>query len=165
PVSIPKVPKKQQEQSACLLLREIFGNPFATPRIDPVWLAHDGGVVGRLARAIDAERTFDRLPILGDALEEAGCHDEPILRHCRNAGVSHVRGCWVVELILNQSSLAEVESTLILPRAAWLVTYRVRGRKGDPLSEKVRRHLIPLLAKTDPEFVIARECPVELLHD
>ena len=48
------------------------------------------------------DRTFDRLPVLADALEKAGCHDPDILAHCRQPG-EHVRGCWLVDLILGKS--------------------------------------------------------------
>jgi hypothetical protein len=69
-------------------------------RIDPAWLTWNGGAVRNLARAIHEERAFDRLPILADALEEAGCDSEDVLDHCRETGM-HVRGCWVVELLLS----------------------------------------------------------------
>jgi hypothetical protein len=53
-----------------------------------------------MAQMIYEERAFDRLPILGDALEEAGCLDEELQAHCRETGHSeHVRGCWVVDLL------------------------------------------------------------------
>ena len=55
-----------------------------------------------LANLIYDERAFDRLPILADALEDAGCDDADILRHCREPG-EHVRGCWVVDLLLGKS--------------------------------------------------------------
>jgi hypothetical protein len=45
------------------------------------------------------ERDFAGMPILADALEEAGCNNADILAHCREPGV-HVRGCWVVDLLL-----------------------------------------------------------------
>jgi hypothetical protein len=57
--------------------------------------------VVKLAAAIYAERAFDRLPVLADALEDAGCTDAEILGHCR-AGGEHVRGCWVVDLVLGK---------------------------------------------------------------
>ncbi len=54
-----------------------------------------------LAEAVYEERAFDRLPILADALEDAGCSDSAVLNHCRQPGV-HVRGCWVVDLLLGR---------------------------------------------------------------
>ena len=69
--------------------------------MDPAWLAWNGGTVRKLAEAIYDERAFDRLPVLADALEEAGCADEGVLRHCRGGG-PHVRGCWVIDLILGK---------------------------------------------------------------
>jgi hypothetical protein len=84
------------------LLRELFGNPFRPLGVDPVWFRAAGGAVPRLAQAIDAEEAFDRLPILADALEEAGCDDADVLAHCRTPG-EHVRGCWVVDLLLGRS--------------------------------------------------------------
>jgi hypothetical protein len=64
------------------LLREVVGNPLRPPPLDPVWRAWEGGTVVRLARRID-EGAFDLLPILGDALEEAGCDQAELLRDCR----------------------------------------------------------------------------------
>jgi hypothetical protein len=54
-----------------------------------------------LADAIYAERAFDRLPILADALEDAGCDSADPLAHCRGDG-PHVRGCWVVDFVLGE---------------------------------------------------------------
>jgi hypothetical protein len=81
------------------LLRDIFGNPFRPVVADPSWLTP---TVHDLAAAIYADRAFDRLPILADALEEAGCDNTDVLGHCRGPG-PHVRGCWVVDLILGKS--------------------------------------------------------------
>jgi hypothetical protein len=86
------------------LLRCIFGNPFRSVTIDPWWLAWNDGTIPNLAQGIYDERAFDRLPILADALEEAGCHDADILAHCRSEG-PHVRGCWVVDLLLGKEQL------------------------------------------------------------
>jgi hypothetical protein len=55
--------------------------------------------VAQLAQAIYDERAYDRLPSLAEALEQAGCTNTDILNHCRRPG-EHVRGCWVVDLIL-----------------------------------------------------------------
>jgi len=79
-------------------IREIFGNPFRPVAIDPRWRTSD--VVG-LAGAIYEDRAFDRMPVLADALMDAGCADEQVIGHCRGQG-PHVRGCWVVDLVLGK---------------------------------------------------------------
>jgi hypothetical protein len=86
----------------CDLLREVFGNPFRRPAVDPAWLAWEGGTAARLAAAAYEGRSFDQLPILGDALEEAGCADAEVLAHCRQQPAAHVRGCWVLDLLLGK---------------------------------------------------------------
>jgi hypothetical protein len=78
------------------LLRDILGNPFRPVAIAPAWLTP--AVVG-VARGVYDERSFDHLPILADALQDAGCDNEQVLGHCQSAG-PHVRGCWVVDLLL-----------------------------------------------------------------
>jgi hypothetical protein len=80
------------------VLRDIFGNPFRPITLDPRWLTSS---VLDLAGAIYEERAFERVPILADALMDAGCENEDILDHCRGDGV-HVRGCWVVDLLLGK---------------------------------------------------------------
>ncbi len=86
----------------CDLLRDIFGNPFRAGTLDPEWLAWQDGTILKLAQSIYEERAFDHLPILADALEEAGCTNTDILDHCRQPG-EHVCGCWVIDLILGKS--------------------------------------------------------------
>jgi len=81
------------------LLRDIFGNPFRPVAFDPAWRT---ATATSLAEAIYADRAFDRLPILADALEDAGCTSADVLEHCRQPG-EHVRGCWVVDLVLAKS--------------------------------------------------------------
>ena len=83
----------------CDVLRDVVGVPFDPVAADPRWLT--GTVVG-LAAAIDLDRAYDRLPILADALEDAGCDDESALAHCRS-GSAHFRGCWVIDLVLGRS--------------------------------------------------------------
>jgi hypothetical protein len=83
------------------LLGDIFGNPFHPTCTDRAWLTWNGRTVVKMAQAIYDERAYDRLPILADALEDAGCTNADILNHCRSAG-PHVRGCWVVDLILGK---------------------------------------------------------------
>ena len=83
-------------------LRDLLGPlPFRPVAINPAWLAWNDGTVPRVAQAIYDERAFDRMPVLADALEDAGCADRAILDHCRQPGV-HVRGCWVVDLLLGK---------------------------------------------------------------
>jgi hypothetical protein len=93
----PRVYRAERKAQAALF-RDIFGNPFRPVAFDPRWRTAD--VLG-LARGIYEERAFDRLPLLADALMDAGCGDEAILTHCRSDGL-HVRGCWVVDLVLGK---------------------------------------------------------------
>jgi hypothetical protein len=79
-------------------LWELFGNPFRPPVIHPDWLTWDGAAVPKIARAIYEGRAFDRMAILADALEEAGCGNAELLGHCRGGG-EHVRGCWVLDCL------------------------------------------------------------------
>ncbi|HJZ91318.1 MAG TPA: hypothetical protein VKE40_10635 [Gemmataceae bacterium] len=88
--------EKQAEQ--CEILRDVLSNPFRPVAVDPRWRTAD---VAGLARAIYEDKAFDRLPILADALMDAGCADEQVLAHCRGEG-PHVRGCWVVDLVLDR---------------------------------------------------------------
>jgi hypothetical protein len=82
----------------CDLLRDMFGYPFRPVTVDSAWLTSD---VLALARGIYDEKAFDRMPILADALQDAGCDSEEVLNHCRGPG-PHVRGCWVVDLVLGK---------------------------------------------------------------
>jgi hypothetical protein len=90
-----------------ILLRDLFGNPFRPRRLrlDPGWLTPavvplaTAGYQKRRNRHLDLDPV--RLAILADALEEAGCAEEAILSHLRSAG-PHVRGCWVLDLILGK---------------------------------------------------------------
>jgi hypothetical protein len=84
---------------ACDLVREIFGNPFRPVAIEPAWLRWNGGTVPVMAHILAAERRYREMPILADALEEAGCTEESLLAHCRQAA-DHVPGCWVLDALL-----------------------------------------------------------------
>jgi hypothetical protein len=95
-------PRRKERQSQAALLRCIVGNPFRpVPVIDPCWLSWNNGTVSRLAQVIYEERAFDHLPILADALEEAGCDHADLLDHCRRAG-PHCPGCWAVDLLVGK---------------------------------------------------------------
>ncbi len=80
------------------LLRCIFEMDIRSIRVDRKGFNED---VVRIAHRIYAENRFDEMPVLGDALEEAGCQNEDVLAHCR-CRTQHARGCWVVDLILEK---------------------------------------------------------------
>jgi hypothetical protein len=78
-------------------LRDIF-NPFRSASVDPQWLT---STVLALAHYASESGDFSAMPILADALQDAGCEDEEMLTHCREP-IEHVRGCWVVDLLLGK---------------------------------------------------------------
>jgi hypothetical protein len=81
-----------------VLLKDVFGNPFR-----PVSFAHEWrtDTALSLAHQMYEARDFSAMPILADALQDAGCDSDAILNHCRGDG-PHVRGCWVVDLVLGK---------------------------------------------------------------
>jgi len=81
------------------IFRDVVGHPFDPVAFDPRWRTDD--TLG-LARAIYDDRAFARLPLLADALMDAGCDDARMIAHCREE-TTHIRGCWVVDLILGKS--------------------------------------------------------------
>jgi hypothetical protein len=89
-----QVPRVEQ----ATLLRDIFA-PFHSGLFDPSWRAWNGAALVNLAQTIYEERAFDRLPILADALEDAGCTNQELIAHCRGTG-PHYRGCWAVDAVL-----------------------------------------------------------------
>jgi hypothetical protein len=92
----------REKQAQAAIIRELFSNPFRPSRpLSPAVLAWSDGTVRRMVEGIYEERAFDRLPILADALLDAGCDDEELIAHCRGEG-PHVRGCWAVDLILRK---------------------------------------------------------------
>jgi hypothetical protein len=98
---LPGLPQPEDDPIPwqCRLLHDLFGNPFRPVWLTPSWLAYEGQLVVGFARGIYEDRAFERLPILADALEEAGCAERRILDHCRQPG-QHFPGCWVVDLCL-----------------------------------------------------------------
>jgi hypothetical protein len=80
------------------LLRDVLGNPFRPITLDTAWLTP---TVKDLAQSIYTERTFDQMPLMANELEKAGCANQEILDHCRGPG-THVKGCWLVDLILRK---------------------------------------------------------------
>lgn len=90
---------RREAAAQASLLRDLF--PYQPVVLNPAWRKWNGGIVVRLARAIYEARRFEDLPVLADALEEAGCTNSAILSHCRKPG-SHWRGCWVVDLVTSR---------------------------------------------------------------
>jgi len=82
------------------LLRDIFGNPFRPVSFDPNWRT---STAVALAKQMYDTRDFSAMPILADALQDAGCENEDVLAHCRAVNGVHVRGCWVVDLVLGKA--------------------------------------------------------------
>lgn len=96
PVLEPGPEKEAQSK----LLRCIFGPlPFRSVTLDSMTLTQH---TQHLAELIYEDQTFDRLPILADLLEEAGCQQDEVLNHLRSGG-EHVRGCWALDLVLGKS--------------------------------------------------------------
>lgn len=91
-------PKTTVRQTQADLIRDIWGNPVRPPAVAPDWRT---STVLALAGGIYRDRAFDRLPVLADALMDAGCDHEAMLDHCRGDGI-HTRGCWVVDLLLGK---------------------------------------------------------------
>jgi hypothetical protein len=81
------------------VLRCVAGNPFRKVRFRPEWLTTD---VRALAAGADAEGDFERLPILADALQDAGCTEKHVLGHLLADNSAHARGCWVLDRILGK---------------------------------------------------------------
>jgi hypothetical protein len=68
------------------IIREVFGNPFRPSSLNPAWLMWHGGLLVSMAQKMYDSRDFSDMPVLADALEEAGCDDADILGHCRQSG-------------------------------------------------------------------------------
>lgn len=97
-VTISHPAKAAEEAEQCRLLRDIFGKPFRKVAFSPAW--HTSTAVA-LASGMYDSRDFSPMPILADALQDAGCDNPDILDHCRSDG-PHVRGCFVVDLLLGK---------------------------------------------------------------
>ncbi len=92
--------KEQIQRSLADLLRDIVGNPFRPVAFSPAWRT---STAVSLARAVYESRDFGAMPILADALQDAGCDSDDILAHCRDTSLTHVRGCWVTDFVLGKS--------------------------------------------------------------
>jgi hypothetical protein len=86
------------------IVRDVFGPmPFRSTTIDPSLLKWNDRTVHRIAQGIYDERAFERMGVLADALLDAGCANEEILQHCHEQEQVHVRGCWVLDLLLGKA--------------------------------------------------------------
>jgi hypothetical protein len=90
---------RREREAEAGVVREIFGNPFRAAAFPPEWRT-DTAVA--LARQMYEGREFGAMPILADALQDAGCDNPDILDHCRDIAQVHVRGCWVMDLVLGK---------------------------------------------------------------
>jgi hypothetical protein len=98
----PYAAAEVEPRKLAALVRDVFGNPFQpVPALSPAVLAWNGATVRCLAQSMYDTRTFELMPVLADALGEAGCTDGAILEHCRGPG-PHVRGCWLIDLIVGR---------------------------------------------------------------
>ncbi len=100
-IAVVSVADESQQRS---WIRELAGNPYRPAVLDPTWLGWNDGCVGKLARVLDAERRFEDLPILADALEDAGCTETMLLEHLRSSG-PHCHGCWALDTVLGRQSV------------------------------------------------------------
>jgi uncharacterized protein (TIGR03066 family) len=91
-----KVSKAEARRRAYPVFREVAG-PDTLPAFSPSWRT-DTAVL--IAKQMYDSREFSAMPILADALQDAGCDNDEVLNHCRDANQVHVRGCWVVDLVL-----------------------------------------------------------------
>ena len=90
---------RPMRQIAVGFVRDIYGNPFRPVSFSPQWRTSTAVL---LAEEMYATRNFSAMPILADALQDAGCDNDDILSHCRDTSLAHVRGCWVVDLVLGK---------------------------------------------------------------
>jgi hypothetical protein len=106
--SVPSLEPARESQEReravqAALFRDLFCNPFSPAHtVGSSVLAWQERTVVKFASDIYQGRQFDRLPLLADALEDAGCTDAELLGHLRGPG-PHVRGCWALDLVLSKS--------------------------------------------------------------
>jgi hypothetical protein len=99
--NLPSSCQRPEQKQQASLVRCIFSNSLRSVSLNSEWLAWNDCTIPKIAQAIYDERAFERVPILADALEEAGCTHADIVAHGRQPG-PHVRGCWVVDLVLGK---------------------------------------------------------------
>jgi hypothetical protein len=86
----------------CDLIREAFGNFINPSKVEKHWLRWNDRTIPRMAQAIYDDKAWDRMGVLADALEDAGCSNAYLIGHLRSPG-PHFRGCWVIDLLLGRS--------------------------------------------------------------
>jgi hypothetical protein len=94
--------EKAAHAAQCDLIRDVFFPSLHPVRFRTAWREWQGGAAGKIAREIYDRRRFEELPVLADALEDAGCDERALLDHCRSRG-PHVRGCWALDLVLGRA--------------------------------------------------------------
>jgi hypothetical protein len=92
--------------AVCELIRELFGNPFRPVAVESAWLRWRDGLVRHMTQGIHDGRRFDDLPVLADALEDAGCDDADLLAHLRRPG-GHALGCWALDALTGADEPAQ----------------------------------------------------------
>lgn len=92
--------KSREERAIVSLLRDVIGNPFRPTRFASGWRTEN---VVLLAKQMYESRDFSAMPVLADALQDAGCNSDDLLAHCRDTSAMHVRGCWALDLVLDKS--------------------------------------------------------------
>jgi hypothetical protein len=146
-----------EERAQVGLLRCLFGPLlFRTVPLALSWLAWNDGTIPKLAQAVYEERAFDRLPILADALEEAGCDNADILTHCRGPG-PHVRGCWLLDLLLAKEPDPTPGVSVAGPDGPW-----PGGGQGAEVSGVVRFHPSHAEGLPDVREVVVRPDRLEV---
>ncbi len=109
----PREVRREISRRMCLVFHEVVGNPFhervvagpewlAAGRRAAPWMLRVGETPRAIALGVQADRAFDRMPILADALEDDGCNDADLLAHFRHQP-AHLRGCWALDLVLGKS--------------------------------------------------------------
>jgi hypothetical protein len=111
--------------------------PESVPECDPTWKTE---TVLALARGIHQEQAYDRLPILADALEEAGCQYLEVLEHCRRE-VDHHRSCWVIDWLILQDRIA-ANYQRMLALESNVVRYETDFQHQAEVAERKKRFLL-----------------------
>ena len=147
--------KQRADRKAVVrFLLDIAGNPFKPYRLPAEWRTDT--VVG-LATTIDELRAYDRMPVLADALLDADCDEEAVLRHCRGTeahapdGAAHTRGCWVIDLISRREPAYFAAPPLVPPPPPPPPSARPVAPEGKPASANWDRLLKALQAADDDE--------------